>query len=64
MCQGWDQRTNVRTRDALCVLVAWGISRISGTLCQEPGANTSVYFLVSHSHLLVFIESFILSDVF
>lgn len=61
MCQGWDQRTNVRTRDALCVLVAWGIS---GALCQEPGANTSVYFLVSHSHLLVFIESFILSDVF
>lgn len=48
---GWDQRTNIRTRDALCVL-AWGISRISGALCQEPGANTSIYFLVSHSHPL------------
>lgn len=50
------QRRNIRTRDAHSSLITQEIIRVSGALWQELGTKTNIYFLLSYSHLLVFIE--------
>ena len=38
--------TCIRTRDAPDFLISWEMSRVSGALCQELGAETNIYLLL------------------
>ena len=49
---GLGSKTNIRTRDAPSILNTWEITRVSGALCQEPGAETNIYLFPSISQML------------
>lgn len=43
-------KTKYRTKDALHVLITQKVTRFPKAICQELGAKTNIYFLLSLNH--------------